>query len=386
MPVVVLTGMRQTGKSTTLTNDPALRGRDYINLDDISTLDALRESPEAYLSQRKTVTIDEVQRVRDLLLVIKRMVDEDRKPGRFLLSGSANLGLLRGISESLAGRAIYYDLLPMNRREIRGSTDRKPFLIGFMRKPALPSIRDIEAVTAAEVETGGLPPVALGIVEDKDLWFQGYEQTYLERDLRDIARVENVIGFRRLLRLTALRTAQVLNVSEIARDANLPVKTAYRYLGWLETSFIIRRITPYRGNRASRLIKSPKVFFTDSGLANYLCGGGSLANTERKGAMFEAYIAQNILSILEPHLPRSTLHFWQLHGSYEVDFVIENVNEVFAIEVKSGARWSARDLAGLREFISVTPNCKAAILAYNGTKALKLGDRLWAIPLDVLLS
>jgi predicted AAA+ superfamily ATPase len=386
MPVVVLTGMRQTGKSTTLTNDPLLAGRHYLNLDDFNTLEALKDDPESFLTKRDKVSIDEVQRLPDLFLLIKKLVDQDRGPGAFLLSGSANLGLLRGITESLAGRAVYHELLPMTRREIKGSTKRKPFLVRFLGKPGFSSANAVEPIRDSEVETGGMPPVALDLVGDRDMWFRGYEQTYLERDLRDISRVENVMGFRRLLRLAAHRTAQVLNISELARDASLPVKTAYRYLGWMETSFILRRLYPYLGNRASRLIKSPKLLFTDSGLSNYLCGGRGLAGSSMKGAMYENYVAQNLLGIMEAYMPRASLHFWQIHGSYEVDFVIENVDEAVAIEVKSGARWSKKDLAGLRQFLEITPNCTAAVLAFNGTEPAQLDEKLWAIPLGLLLS
>lgn len=273
MPVVVLTGMRQTGKSTILTSDPRFAGRQYVNLDDLSILEALKENPEPFLATRDIVSIDEVQRLPDLFLVIKKLVDRGRRPGAFLLSGSANLSLLRGITESLAGRAIYHELLPMTRREIAGSTKRKPFLVRFFEKPGVSAAHAVEPVSDSEVATGGMPPVALNLVDDRELWFRGYEQTYPERDLRDIARVENVMGFRRILRLAAHRTARILNISELARDAGLPVKTAYRYPGWMETSFIIRRLHPFRGNRATRLIKSPKLLFTDSGLSNYLCGG-----------------------------------------------------------------------------------------------------------------
>ena len=382
----MLTGMRQTGKSTILTSDPRFAGRQYVNLDDFSMLEALKEDPEPFLATRDIVSIDEVQRLPDLFLVIKKLVDGGRRPGAFLLSGSANLSLLRGITESLAGRAIYYELLPLTRREIAGSAKRKPFLTRFFEKPGFSSAHAVGPVSDSEVATGGMPPVALNLVDDRELWFRGYEQTYLERDLRDIARVENVMGFRRILRLAAHRTAQILNISELARDAGLPVKTAYRYLGWMETSFIIRRLHPFRGNRATRLIKSPKLLFTDSGLSNYLCGGGKLTGNPLKGPMYETHVAQNLLGIMEAHLPRSTLHFWQLHGSYEVDFVIENMDQVLAIEVKSGARWNRKDLTGLRQFLAVTPNCRAAILAYNGTEPVQLDEKLWAIPLSLLLS
>jgi len=204
MPVVVVTGMRQVGKSTMLLSDPRLSGRHYLNLDDYAVMRSLQENPDAVLGGLEEVTIDEAQRVGGLFMAIKRAVDDDRKPGRFLLSGSANPALLKGVSESLAGRAIYFGLPPMSRREIHQETRMAPFLIDFLRGPGLPKRKSVSKLEDGEVLTGGLPPVALGEVSEPKTWFTGYEQTYLERDLRDIAAVENILGFRDLLKLAAL--------------------------------------------------------------------------------------------------------------------------------------------------------------------------------------
>lgn len=386
MPVVVLTGMRQVGKSTMLRHDPILSPRRYLNLDDYATMKAVKESPDTALEDLDGITIDEAQRIRELFIAVKRSVDRKRKAGQFLLSGSANPALLRGVSESLAGRAIYFELPPMSRREINRTVREPPFLLTFFKDPVIPDRGRKATISDEEVLKGGLPPVALGEVSDAGIWFTGYEQTYLERDLRDIALVDNILGFRDLMKLTALRTAQVLNTAGLARDAQLEPKTAARYLGWMEATYIIRRVQPFLRNKASRIKKSPKLYISDSGLASHLADCDDLSGDILRGPLYETYVLQNLISIVEQRIPPGRVYYWQTQQGREVDFVIELGKEVMAIEVKSGENWSKGDLAGLSAFLSLTPNCKAAIIAYNGREAVKLGEKLWAIPLGILLS
>lgn len=395
MPVVVLTGMRQVGKSTLLQRQPELAGRRYVSLDDFAQLEAARRNPEAFLAGGEPLTVDEAQKCPELLPVIKRLVDRERVPGRFLLSGSANFALLKEITESLAGRAVYLTLHPFTRREIAGRVGEEPFLLRFFRTLELPPLEPPPGGGSApfpapeEVLRGGMPPVCLGEVRDPRLWFRGYEQTYLERDVRALSQVADLIAFRHLLVLASLRTGQVLKVSELARDARLNAPTASRYLGLLEASFVVRRLGPHLANRASRLIKSPKLYLADSGLAAHLAGVSSLdpaADEPLRGALIETYAAQNLAGILEAHWPEARLSFWNVQGRHEVDFVVEAGRETLAIEVKAASRWTDRDLSGLRAFLAAAPGCRAAVLAHHGTDAVRLDERLWALPLGLLLS
>ena len=389
LPVVVVTGLRQAGKTTFLREDPVFRGRRYLTLDDFATLEAARRDPEALLGGDQALIVDEAQRCPDLLVAVKREVDRRRAPGRFVLSGSANLALLGGISESLAGRAIHLTLHPFNRRERREEIDQKPFLVRFLAAPALPAQPEGEPLSFEEILDSGLPPVALNETANRGLWFLGYEQTYLERDVRDLAQVADLVAFRNLTRLAALRTAQVLNQSELARDAKLPVSTAARYLALLETSFLLTRLPPYLRSRATRLIKSAKLFVSDSGIAAHLAGVDDLSpggNEPRRGALFETYVAQNLTAIVDAHLPRAEVSFWSVQGRHEVDFVIAHGASCLAIEVKAATRFDGRDLAGLRAFLARHREAVAGVLAYNGRQAVSLGDRLWAIPVGLLLS
>ena len=385
--MVVLSGLRQAGKSTLLQRDESLAaGRDYRTLDDFATLAAARENPESLLSN--ATTLDEVQRCPELLMALKRSVDEQRQPGRFILSGSANLALLSHVSDTLAGRAGYFTLHPMTRREVRGQTGQPPFLAEFIRAQALPR-GEAEPVTEREVLTGGLPPACLAPADAVAEWFRAYVQTYVERDVRQLSQISDLVAFRTLAQLAALRTGQVLVTSTLARDAKLNAVTASRYLGLLETSFLIRRLPPFLKNRNSRLIKSPKLHFTDSGLAAHMAGVTDLEpgrDDLLRGALFETYIVQNIAALLESHLPDAQLAYWHEQGRHEVDLVIEAGRNVFAVEVKVATRWTDADLAGLRAFVDRTPACAAAILAYNGREAVGLGGKLFAIPMGWLLA
>ncbi len=386
LPVVVLSGLRQTGKSTLLQNEAGLtHGHAYRTLDDFATLAAARANPESLLES--ATILDEVQRCPELLVALKQNVDEQRRPGRFILSGSANLALLGHVSETLAGRAGYFTLQPMTRREQRGATAQEPFLVKFLSSPALPTGK-ADPVTEREVLRGGLPPACIGPANGVAEWFRGYVQTYVERDVRQLSQIADLVAFRTLAQLAALRTGQVLVISTLGRDAKLNAVTAGRYLDLLEASFLIRRLPPFLKNRSTRLVKSPKLHFTDSGLAAHLAGITTLEpgrDDLLRGALFETYVAQNLTAVLEAHLPDAQLTFWHEQGRHEVDFIIEIGRKVFAIEVKAATRWNGADLSGLRAFLERTPACVAAVLAYNGKETVKLDERLFAIPLGKLM-
>lgn len=275
----------------------------------------------------------------------------------------------------------------MSRREIRGTIDREPFLSKVLRegKPGRPR-REVSPIRDAEVIEGGLPPICTGQVKRKDRWFAGYEETYVEKDVRNLANITDLVSFRRLFRLTANRTGQLQNISQLAVDAGVSVPTAKKYLGLLETSFVINTIPAYLSSRTSRLIKTPKVFVADSGLAAHAVGVTSLSKDLFRGYLYETYVAQNLLSVIETHISGALIYFWSVQGRHEVDFIIEAGENIIAIEVKAATRWSSGDIAGLNTFLKAEPRCNAAFLAYNGTEMARLGDKLWAVPLDTLLS
>ncbi len=386
MPVVVLSGMRQTGKSTLLTNLPQLANRKYINFDDFNVLEAARRNPEELISGKEPIIIDEAQKFPGILSAIKREVDKKRIPGKFILSGSANLLLLKNVAESLAGRAIYLTLYPFSFREIHGMTREVPGLIYFINKGLFPK-REIKPILSEDIIKGGMPSICLKEAKDPNVWFRGYEQTYLERDIRSLSQVADLVSFHNLLQLISLRNAQVLKQSELARDAKLNVMTTMRYLSLMEASFVLFRLQPYLRNRSSRLIKSPKLYLSDTGIASYLAGVKKMDSHEPlRGALLENYVAQNLFAIFSAHNPDIKITYWNIQGRYEVDFILEIGQETIAVEVKAGSRIVDNDLTGIKAYIESSNNCRAGILVYNGAEVIKLENKIWAVPLPLFLS
>lgn len=388
-PVVVVCGLRQTGKSTLLRHESILtEGRSYVTLDDLNALALARDNPAQLLTAARGLAIDEAQRSPEIFLTIKRLVDERRSPGRFVLSGSANLLLLKTVADSLAGRAFYAFLHPLNRRERFRALSEKPALLRFLAtgewpKSTLPPIGD------GEVIRGGFPEIALRPETDAALWFDAFERTYLERDVRDLRQLEDLVGFHRLLGLAALRVGSILNVSGLARDSRLTEPTARRYLDLLETLMVVRRIQPFLGNRSSRLVKASKLYFADSGLAARLAGVASIAAPSAdamRGALLENFVLQNLLSALEPHAPEMRCYYWNEQSIREVDFVLEFGRKIVAIEVKAQGRLHPGDAKHLAAFLGRTRECVAGIIGYQGDQVLSLADKIWAVPLSVLLA
>jgi len=389
MPVVAITGLRQTGKTTFLQHQFPSEARRFISFDDFAQLSAAKSDPDRFVNSDGPLTIDEAHKCPEIFTSIKRIVDRKRKPGQFLLSGSANFTLLRGITESLAGRSIYFQMYPFSRREIDRRAGERPFLERFFENRQTPRQKEFKSIEPDEILKGGMPTVCLSDVEDRTFWFKGYEQTYLERDIKEISQIENIVAYRNLLHLVCLRTGQILNVSHLGRDAKLTSATTSRYVSLLETSFVISKLNPYLRNKASRLIKSPKVYISDSGLACFMVGIDKFRMDYQEpllGALFETYVVQNLFAIINARWKEAQLYFWGIQGRNEVDFILEVGRSCLAMEVKSSTRWEKKDLSGLETFLAATPHCVAGVLCYNGTEAVRLGERLWALPLGLVLS
>ena len=303
MPAVVVIGARQTGKSTLvekLTPGP----RRYFSFDALDVVDAARRDPEVLVGGSEPVTLDEVQREPAVLSAVKQAIDRQRTPGRFLLTGSANLLLMRQVSESLAGRASYLVLSPMTRREQQGrgqggiwgdllDTDEQHWSEIMARQPDEPE--DWKELALR----GGFPVPALepGTPGERAIWFDGYVTTYLERDLQDLSAVSALVDFRRLMRAACLRLGEMVNKTDLARDVALPQTTVHRYLNLLETSLLLARIPAYAVNRTKRLIKSPKLYWADTGLALHL------AQTVPSGAHLENLVLADLLAWRGPPAP-----------------------------------------------------------------------------------
>jgi uncharacterized protein len=351
MPAVVVSGARQTGKST-LAEQLVPGARRYATLDDLDTLDVARRDPEVLVGGRGALTVDEVQREPELLRAVKRAIDRDRKPGRFLLTGSANLLLMKQVSESLAGRASYLTLWPMTRREQRGfgRCGRWDELLATSDtewRELLAQGQDLDEDWRALALRGGFPTPALQLTTaaDRRIWFDGYVRTYLERDLQDLATISALPDFRRLMRAACLRMGQLVNQTELGRDVSLPQPTVHRWLNLLETSYLLVRLPAYAVNRTKRLIKAPKIYWGDTGIALHLA-----EIDEPAGAHLENVILQDLLAWRDARIERAELGYWRTAVGEEVDFVIEAGGRLLPIEVKATSRPRLADTAHLRTF------------------------------------
>ena len=390
-PVVVVTGARQTGKTTLVSTGTIAEKRSLRSLDDYDVLERALHQPDSLLRDAERITLDEVQRAPQTLIAIKRDVDRSRTPGRFLLTGSANLLMMRRVSESLAGRAVYLTLWPMTEAEKRGRADPGPWS-GWLEASDARSIgkrspaRGDDPNWSDRVLAGGYPVPALAHAPmDRAQWFDGYIRTYLERDLQDIASISSLSDFRRLMRLAALRAGQMLNQSELARDAALAQATAHRYLNLLETSYQIVRLPAFATNRSKRLVKTPKLYWTDTGLAAHLAGltaHGTPSKGDIPGALLENLVLMQMLAWRETVVPRPEIHYWRTHSGAEVDFVIEHGRRLLPIEVKSASRARLGDTDGLSAFLDDHPkSAPFGILLYGGSETLMLSERIVAVPL-----
>lgn len=382
MPAVVLTGARQTGKST-LASQLTGGTRTYMTLDDIEVRGAAQQHPEQLLQLPGPLTLDEVQRAPDLLLAIKRAIDLDRVPGRYLLTGSANLLLMQHVSESLAGRASYLTLWPMTRREQLGlgSAGRWDELLASPHAEWRELLGDAPATPERWQEfaqRGGFPTPALQMssAEDRSRWFEGYVQTYLERDLQSLSAIAALPDFRRLMRIAALRVGQMINQTEIGRDATIAQATAHRYLNLLEASYMVVRVPAFANNRTKRLIKTPKLYWGDVGLGVHLA-----AEHEPTGAHLENIVLHDLLAWRETLPRRAEVMYWRTTNGEEVDFVVESGKQLLPIEVKATTRPRLSDAANLRVFLrEYADRSRAALLLHAGEHVEWLAPDVLAVP------
>jgi predicted AAA+ superfamily ATPase len=380
-PVVVVTGSRQTGKSTLVR--ALAEPRPYLTLDNLETLDRARREPEALVRSAERMTLDEVQRSPDLLLAVKRAVDEHKSPGRFLLTGSANLLLMQRISESLAGRAAYLTLWPLTRREQLGLGTAGIWTRLFETEDR--AWRDLLDTGPSEPEDwrelalrGGYPIPSHELAEPaaRALWFDGYTRTYLERDLQDLSTVTSLVDFRRLMRAACLRLGNLVQQTELGRDVGLPQPTIHRHLALLETSYQLVRVPAYSVNRTKRLIKSPKLYWCDTGLALHLSG-----ETEPRGAHLENLVLNDLLAWRDSQAPRPEILYWRTAGGDEVDFVIEWRGRVLPIEIKATPQPRLADARGLLTFRAEYPDLtRTGLLLHAGTETGWIAEGVFAAP------
>lgn len=387
-PVVLVAGPRQAGK-TTLVRQMAEQGLRYLTLDDELTLLAAKEDPVGMIRSLDRAVIDEIQRGPQLLMAIKKSVDEDRRPGRFLLTGSANLMALPTVADSLAGRMETLSLLPLSQSEIHGNTANwlDAAFAGQLLNLTTPLVGNelIEAVLR-----GGYPEaVSRSTARRRRVWARQYIDAIIQRDVRDVAGIDKLDQLPRFLRSLAHVAGQMCNYTQLAGQVGLDSKTAARYIGVFEQMYLLKRIEVWTRNRLNRVVKTPKLQFLDSGLLASLVDLSSaeiLKDRSRFGNVLESFVYGELLKHTTTAEGEYRLLYYRDIDKFEVDMVIENAaGLLIGVEIKASATVKESDLRGLKKLASVAGNpFKMGILLYDGTETMPLGDGLWAAPLSSL--
>lgn len=394
-PVVLLNGARQTGKSTLAQSLREATPRRYLTLDDHTTLAAARSDPAGFIAALAgPVVIDEIQRAPELFLAIKAAVDRDRArgqvAGRFLLTGSANVMLLPALADSLAGRMEIVALTPLSCAERAGDPqlNRAEWLFDgdFRTRPLPPCERDVFIDTLL---VGGFPEaVARNTPRRRQAWFDSYLQAVLQRDVRELAKLEQFTELPNLVQLLAHRSASLLNFAELARSSGLAQTTLKRYFTLLETLFLIHRLPAWERNPAKRLVKAPKVFLPDSGLLAHLNGHTADTLTTAPGlpgALVETFVCAELLKHLAFSTRGLSLWHYRTQTGSEVDFLLEDRHgRLTGIEIKAAATVDGKDFKGLRHLQETEPErFQRGIVLYTGRECVAFGEGLYAVPMSV---
>lgn len=386
--VVLLAGPRQAGK-TTLAKKIASDGARFLTLDDPTVLAAARNDPVGFIRGLDRATIDEIQRSPELILAIKRSVDDDPRPGRFLLTGSANLLTLPRVADSLAGRMAIVDLLPLSVSEIRGQESRflAEALNGRVESPKNVLLGEdlVEAVL-----TGGYPEVLLrrNWSRKRD-WCLDYVRAIVERDVRDIAQIDKVQQLPRLLRVLAHHSGQLVNYSGLGAPLGISHVTTQKYTGLFEQLFLTRLLPPWSNNELKRLTKTPKLHFLDSGLLAALRDLSPQRIAEDRGsfgALLETFVLSEVFKLSSWSGQRFTFSHFRDKEQNEVDIVIEDSDKgLLGLEVKGSASVTAGDFKGLRKLADAAGQRFAiGIVLYDGDTVVPFGPRLFAAPISSL--
>lgn len=390
-PVVLLNGARQVGKSTLAQSLQEDHPAQYLTLDDATVLAAASRDPTGFLAGLDgPVVLDEVQRAPELFLAIKAAVDRDRRPGRYLLTGSADVFLLPRIAESLAGRMEVLTLWPLSQGEIEGV--RETFVDSLFapqfQPPAVPSLDRGEILDRAL--QGGYPEMLRRSSEARRrAWFGSYTTTILQRDVRDLSSIEDITALPRLLSLLAARSTTLLNYSELSRTSGLPASTLKRYFALLEATFLVRPLPPWSDNLSKRLVKSPKLLLSDTGLVAAALG----LNRERLdeephlvGPLLESFVLLEIRKQATWSETRPELFHYRTQTGQEVDLLLEDSRgRVVGVEVKAGATVQERDvraLLGLADDLG--KRFVRGVFLYTGERAVPFSEKVMALPMASL--
>ena len=387
-PVVLLAGPRRSGKST-LARSMSGGGRVYLTLDDPTTFVAARTDPTTFLRSFDLATIDEVQRVPELMLAIKKAVDDDYRPGRFLLTGSANVMTLPRIADSLAGRIETIRLLPLSRSEVidRPSTFLDALFTAKFAKPTDivtgPPLVDLALI-------GGFPEaMARANPRRRRDWARAYLDSVLTRDLRDIAEIERLTELPTFVRLIAEHAGQLVNFSEFGKSIGVNYKTAQRYIGLLENIFLVASLAPWHTNAIKRIVKTPKLHFFDPCLLATLRGltqESLFRDRVAFGALLETYVFAEVMKLMTWSDMNLRPYHFRDQEKHEVDLVLERDDGMVAgVEIKANATVNARDFSGMKKLADACgPKFAYGVVLYDGDTVVAFGPKMAAVPVSSL--
>ena len=390
-PILFLTGPRQVGK-TTLLEHCGGGERSYVTLDDLEQREIARNDPALFLQMHPApTTIDEVQYAPELFGELKLAVDRAKQPGMYWLTGSQKFHLMQGITETLAGRVAIIDLLGFSQAEIDGRAESsRPFA------PTDEWLANAKATAAApkqlmdiyrQIWLGAFPGTVLGGEAVRDVFYNSYIQTYIQRDVRALSRVGDELAFHRLLRAAAARTGQLVNFADLARDVDVDQKTAKAWLSILETAGLVHLLRPYHTNITKRLVKTPKLYFLDTGLCAYLTGWSSPQTLEAgamSGAILETWMFAEILKSYWHNGLQAQFHFYRDRDQREVDLLIERDNRLHPVEFKKSATPSRSGAGSFSALAKLDkPLGPGAVVCLKETAA-RLARDVVAIPVGLL--
>jgi len=388
-PVVLVNGPRQCGK-TTLARQFSTSGRAWLTLDDETQMASALADPVGFIASHEAMIIDEVQRAPALLRAIKHSVDENRTPGRFLLTGSSDILSLPGISDSLAGRMEIVELLPFSQAELLGRPcGLLSRLLAGQAPQAQPASAE-EPVLEQRVMVGGYPEMlARPMPARRQAWARDYLRAIVQRDVRDIADIAKIDQLPLLLRAAAQQSAQLTNFSQLAGQLGMDAKTSSKYIGVLGQLFLVRKLEPWFRNHLNRLLKTPKLHLLDTGLLASLRGVGSPeAARDRKawGALLETFAYTELLKMLPLQDTPCRLFHYRDKDQVEVDIVLETDDgRVAGFEIKAAASVNIGDFAGLRKLAQgAGSDFIGGMVLYDGPRVASFGNNLYAVPFQAL--
>ncbi len=363
---VAVIGPRQSGKTTLCKR--VFSDKPYLSLENPDTLEYINTDPRGFLAEYKNGAIlDEIQRAPKLFSYLQQVLDETKKKGLFILTGSNNFLLQENITQTLSGRIAYLQLLPLSLLELK---DNKKLKTDFTK----------------HIFQGGYPEVISKRIAPPD-WYAGYIATYVERDVRQLKNISNLSQFTKLLRLCAGRTGQLLNLTSLSNDCGIDQKTVAAWLSLLQSSYIVYLLKPYHGNFNKRIIKTPKLYFYDTGV---LCSLLGIVNAEQikihstKGALFENMIISELLKERFNHGATDTLYHWRDKTGNEVDVVIDESGKLTALELKAGETISSDFFKGLEYFSSLNKKPVQQRLVYGGYQQQNRSNGIKIIPWNKL--